>query len=282
MRYVLIVVGIYVAYATVAFLLQRRLMYPGTFMTPFREVRVDTVPGVEQLWLENGEGRSEAWLVRAATAENPAPDSKGDGPLPALLFFHGNGEFIDDWLEPYGRLAEHGLHVLLVEYPGYGRSTGSPTRASLMETALGAYDRLARREDVDPERIAVLGRSLGGGVGAELALRRPVAALVLQSTFTSVGALAARAYFLPPFLARDRFRPLDAIRSREGPTLVLHGRRDRIIPFSHGRKLAEASERASLVALECGHNDCPPSWDDYRERILGFLEEEGVIRSPRR
>ncbi len=273
-RVVLIVVGIYLAYAGVAFLLQRHLMYPGTLMSPIREIRVDTLPGVEQLWLDHGEGRSEAWLLEAAAREA--------SPGPAVVFFHGNGDFIDDWLVPFQGLSERGVQVLLVEYPGYGRSTGSPTEESIMTAAVSAYDRLADRESVDPDRIVAMGRSLGGGVASELVLRRPAAALVLQSTFTSVGALAARAYFVPPFLARDRFAPLEALRSWDGPVLVLHGRRDRIVPFSHGQKLAEAAEGATLVPMECGHNDCPPSFDDYWDRIARFLEEEDVIRPPRR
>ncbi|MFW5905139.1 MAG: alpha/beta hydrolase [Gemmatimonadota bacterium] len=298
MRIVLIAVAFYLVYAGVAFLLQRRLMYPGTFMSPVREVRADSLPGVEQLWLDNGGGRSEAWLLNAATTEGAIPEARPQGatgpdgdaaraspdarPGPVVLFFHGNGDFIDDWIGPFRGLAERGVHVLLVEYPGYGRSTGSPTEESIMRTAVSAYDRLADREDVDPDRIVAMGRSLGGGVAAELVLRRPAAALVLQSAFTSVGALAARAYFIPPFLARDRFAPLEVLRSWEGPVLVLHGREDRIVPYSHGERLAETAGDATLVSMECGHNDCPPSFDDYWDRIVGFLEEENVIRPPRR
>lgn len=288
-RIVLIVVGFYLAYAGVAFLLQRRLMYPGTFMSPVREVRVDTLPEVEQLWLDNGRGRSEAWLLEpggpaaAATGgireggSGPGGDAAGapsqGNPAPAVLFFHGNGEFIDGWLAPFRQLARRGVFVLLVEYPGYGRSTGSPTKESIMRAALEGYDRLARQEGVDPDRIVAFGRSLGGGVAAELVQRRPVAALILQSTFTSAGAMAGKAYFLPPFLLRDRFAPLRILRTWDGPTLVLHGREDGIVPFTHGERLAAASEQARFVPMECGHNDCPPSFDDYWDRIVQFLQE---------
>lgn len=292
-RVVLIVLGLYITYAGVAFLLQRRLLFPGTFMSPYREVRADTLPDVRQLWLDNGEGRSEAWLLAgtaAATGERGEPGDSPTGsgtpdaaparPRPAVLFFHGNGDFIDDWLEPLRGLAAHGVHVLLVEYPGYGRSTGSPTRQSILATATAAHDRLAARDDVDADRIVIMGRSLGGGVGAELARRREARALILQSTFTSVGSLAFRSYFVPPVLVRDRLRPLEVLRSYDGPVLVLHGRRDRVVPFSHGRRLAEASHRATLVPMECGHNDCPPSWSDYWDRIAGFLEDEGILEPP--
>lgn len=300
-RAVLIVLGLYLTYAGAAFFLQRRLLFPGTFMSPYREIPVDRLDTVERLWLDNGAGRSEAWLLRMSTsdgaggsqagpsdpdvpsvpdtveASGAAGDGGGSGSGAAVLFFHGNGDFIDDWLEPFRGLAQRGLPVLLVEYPGYGRSTGSPTRASILATATAGFDRLAEREGVDPDRIVVMGRSLGGGVGAELTRSRPVAALVLQSAFTSVGSLAARSYYVPPFLVRDRFRTLEALRSYDGPVLVLHGRSDRIVPFSHGRRLADASERATLVPMECGHNDCPPAWDDYWDRIAGFLEDEDIL-----
>lgn len=280
-RALLVVLGLYLGYGVVVFLLQRRLLFPGTFMAPYREVRPQDLPNFEQLWLDNGEGRSEAWILRAGSGGSGDTGPDENPARPALLFFHGNGDFIDDWLHPFRELAARGLHVLLVEYPGYGRSTGSPTRTSTLATATAAYDRLAERSDVDRERIAVMGRSLGGGVAAELSRLRPAAALLLQSTFTSVGALAARTYFLPSFLLRDRFRTLQALRAYEGPVLVLHGRRDRVVPFSHGRTLAAASERATLVPMACGHNDCPPSWDDYWARITDFLEDAGVLEPPR-
>src|SRR5690606_14605281 len=102
---------------------------------------------------------------------------------------------------PYREL---GLAVLLVEYPGYGRSGGSPSEASITRAALAAYDRLVARADIDPARIVLHGRSLGGGVVAVLSDARAAAALVLESSFTGVTAFAS-GMLLPPLLVRDPF-----------------------------------------------------------------------------
>jgi fermentation-respiration switch protein FrsA (DUF1100 family) len=262
MRLVIIAVALYVAYSATGFLLQRRMLFPGVHLQPFREVDADTLPGVERIWMENGSGRSEAWFL-------PSPAS-GVGPAgPTLIFQHGNAEYIDDWVTLLPAFTHLGVGVLLLEYPGYGRSTGAPSEANIVT-------------GVDPDRIVGMGRSLGGGATLALARVRPLAAVIVQSTFTSVGAMAWSSYLMPPFLARDSFDNIRAIQAYAGPSIVLHGEHDEIIPFRHGVALVEASEgRARLVPLQCGHNDCPPSWSEFWRTVGGFLEEEGLIE-PRR
>ena len=166
--------------------------------------------------------------------------------------------------------------MLLVEYPGYGRSEGRPSRSSIGETLLTAYDWLVTREDVDPKRIVGMGRSLGSGAVTDLAMERSLGALILISPFTSVGAFAKR-YLLPAFLARDRFDNLAVLRRWEGPVLLMHGLRDRVIPHSHSERLLRASTSAQLVSLDCGHNDCPPDPEAYFETLGAFLVRAGVI-----
>jgi fermentation-respiration switch protein FrsA (DUF1100 family) len=138
-----------------------------------------------------------------------------------------------------------------------------------META---FDYLAARPDVDSRRIVAYGRSVGGGAAAALTRQRPVAALVLESSFTSVRHMARRHGLFGP-LVRDPFDNLGAVAAFEGPVLVIHGRDDRMIPPAHGRALAERARDAELVMLECGHNDCPRPWVQLR----GFLEKHGLL-----
>jgi fermentation-respiration switch protein FrsA (DUF1100 family) len=275
MRLLIIAVALYVAYSATGFLLQRRLLFPGTHLQPFREVDADTLPGVERIWMENGSGRSEAWFL--------AGPASGVGPAgPTLIFQHGNAEYIDDWATLLSAFTELGVGVLLLEYPGYGRSTGVPSEANIVTAAAAAFDWLQAREGVDPERIVGMGRSLGGGATLALARVRPLAAVIVQSTFTSVGAMAWSSYLMPPFLARDPFDNVGTIQAYTGPSLVLHGEHDEIIPFRHGVALFEASQgRARLVPLQCGHNDCPPSWSEFWRTVGSFLEEEGLLE-PRR
>ena len=192
---------------------------------------------------------------------------------PAVMFAHGNGELIDYWLRDFQTPRQWGLGIFLVEYPGYGRSGGAPSEASITATMLAAYDHLAGRPEIDAGRIIGYGRSLGTGAVCGLARDRRVAALVLESAFTSVSDLAWRAG-LPGFLVRDPFDNLSVVRDFDGPALILHGERDEHIPVDHSRRLDRAARRSKLHVFDCGHNDCPRPWTEIRS----FLIENSLAR----
>lgn len=264
----ILLLGVF-AYATwgvLLFVLQHRMMYPGA---SFSSVAAERPPpdGVEAVQIPFSGGTAEAWFL-------PGPQSAVS---PAIVFAHGNAEIIDYALRDAVALSDLGAAVLLVEYPGYRRSDGRPSREAIGEVFLAAYDWLAKRPDVDRQRIAGVGRSLGSGAIGDLSLRRPLKAVVLQSPFASV-AHFARGYLLPSFLVRDNFDNLAALRRFSGPVLLVHGRRDEIIPFAHSQQLAGVAERAELVGLDCGHNDCPPDWAQYVELLHGFLSRSDFLR----
>ena len=257
---------IYAAYCVLLFFLQRQVVFP-RYMIPTPSVPDLKVLGIEPLWLETSFGKVEAWYLPPILAGKPSP---------AVIFGHGNGELIDYWPNELGRFASMGVGLLLVEYPGYGRSAGSPSQDSISETFTLAYDRLAARKDVDPSRIVLFGRSLGGGAVCDLALKRPSAALILMSAFKSVSAFAVR-YLAPAFMIRDPFDNLAAVRQYPGPVLVIHGAFDEVVPFSHGRELHAAARNGKMIAYEAGHNDCPPDWPAFWRDVEEFLRGAGVI-----
>ncbi len=169
-----------------------------------------------------------------------------------------------------------GIGLLLVEYPGYGRSTGTPSQQSITNTFVAAYDALVSRKDVDPSRVVLFGRSVGGGAVCSLAMQRPSAALVLMSIFTSIQSMASK-FLAPKFLVRDPFNNLEVIKGYKGPVLVIHGRYDSIIPYDHAIHLHRAAKKSRLITYESGHNDCPPDWNQFWKDIKLFLTDNGII-----
>lgn len=259
----------YAAYAALLFVFQRKIIFP-RYMIPSPER--DTPPGdsIQQIWLETESGRVEAWFLAPEAA-----DRSGNA-HPLVIAAHGNGELIDFLYEEMQPFRKMGMGVLLVEYPGYGRSDGEPSQESIGLVFREAYDRMLERPDVDPGRIVFWGRSLGGGVVCDLSRDRPAAAMVLVSSFTGVREFALR-YLLPGFLVRDPFDNLAAVREFQGPVLIFHGRQDEVIPYSHGKRLHDANPGSSFISYDCGHNDCPPSWTEYWKRLKGFLVEAEIV-----
>ena len=204
-------------YLFLACAMQRHALFPAPAAAG--RSAFERIPGAERLWLETEGARAEAWYL--------PPLLGAPGPAPLVVFAHGNGELIDDWADAFEPPRRWGAAVLLVEYPGYGRSTGSPSQTSIAATMQSAFDRMAERSEIDAARIIAYGRSLGGGAACALARERKVAALVLESTFTSVRSLA-RGFGLPGFLVRDPFDNLSALRAYLGarPDRPRRARRD--------------------------------------------------------
>jgi hypothetical protein len=229
------------------------------------------VRGLQKLSLGIREGEVEAWFL---PADGVALGQKA----PLVMFAHGNGELIEDWpemLDPYRRM---GLHVLLPEYRGYGRSAGAPSEKAIVEDFVRFYDMASARPDVDPRRVVLHGRSLGGGVVSALAQKRCPAALVLESTFTSVPDVA-RKWMVPKALIRDRFDSASVLKSLDIPILVFHGTRDRVVPFEHGVGLSQCARRGRLVRYDCDHNDLPRQKDGFWSELRAFLETEELMSS---
>lgn len=247
------------AWWLLAFFAQRGVMFPTSAIAPAPKAQLARLGG-EGVWLELAGGRVEAFFL---------PGRAAGGPL--LLFAHGNAELIDHWAEAWEAIRERGASLLLVEYPGYGRSEGAPSEASIRDAMVAAYDWAVSR-GIAPGRIVGWGRSLGGGALCALARERPLSALILESTFTSASSMAA-SLGVPGFLVRDPFDNLSLVREFRQPLLLLHGERDRVIPVRHADALSEAASGAELVLMQCGHNDCPRPTDT----VLGFLSANGLL-----
>ncbi len=190
-----------------------------------------------------------------------------------MLCAHGKGELIDDWAARFGPECAAGLGVLLVEDPGFGRSAGSPSEASIRATMRAAYDAAAARTDVDASRIVGHDLPLGGGAIATLMRERKLRAVILESTFTSVADVASE-HWLPGWLMGDRFDIESALREFRGPTLLLHGRRDALTPT----RCAFATSRSARC---CGSRSAGTTVAQIRGREWrSFCEATACWRRP--
>jgi len=202
------------------------------------------------------------WLVRPAHSI-----------APLVIYYGGNAEEVSWQIAMAHRFG--GRAVALVNYRGYGESGGRPSEAALFADALVAYDRLVARADVDGNRVAVMGRSLGSGVAVHVAAHRPVDRVVLVSPYDSVAAVAA--VHFPATLVRwvlaDRYDSAALAPSIHASALMVAARRDEIIPPAHSRRLYElwGGEKQWLELPDAGHNDLQ-DFPEYWQAIAAFVK----------
>jgi hypothetical protein len=178
-------------------------------------------------------------------------------PYGTVLFFHGNAGSLSERVGKMRAFHELRFNILGVDYRGYGRSEGKPSEKGIYLDAQAACDYLLTREDVDPKKIIIYGVSLGGAVAVDLAARRPAAALIVDSSFSSAWDMAKWMYpFVPYFLVRTKMNSEDKIKSVQCPKLFIHSRDDDMVPYSLGMKLAETAPEPKLqVTINGPHNE---------------------------
>ena len=201
----------------------------------------------------------------------PVMDEKG-----VVLFCHGNAGNVSDRLDSIKIFHDLGQSVLIFDYRGYGRSGGTISEKGTYLDAEAAWDYLTDIKHKSSKGIVIFGRSLGGAVAAETALRKGPACLILESTFMSVPAIARRYYpWLPVgLIAKYRFATFDKIDAIRCPKLIVHSKDDEIIPFEHGRKIFEkAVPPKKFLEIKGSHNEgFMFSGDAYREGLRIFLD----------
>lgn len=210
-------------------LFQRALIYFPTRNTP------DPVSlglnNVQTIGLETPDGETlEIWYAPAT------------GDAATVLYLHGNAGNIAGRAQRLVDFNWAGLGVILLSWPGYGNSTGSPSESGLMIDAQTGYDWLIG-QGISPDQIVILGESLGTGPAVKLAARNETAALLLGAPYTAIVDLAADQFpWLPvPWLMLDQYRSRDHIAAVTAPIHITHGTADRVIPYTHGQSLANAA-----------------------------------------
>jgi uncharacterized protein len=192
--------------------------------------------------------------------------SPATGDRPTILFLHGNGGEIADRADRFAYYQAQGFGVAFLSWRGYGGSTGSPSETGLLTDTKAAYDHL-RGLGIPPDRIVLLGESLGTGPAVITAAANPVGAVILEAPYSAAVDIARQAYPWAPvgLLMKDQYRSRDHIAAINAPLLILHGERDRVIPPGFGKRLFDAARdpKTFLSLGPVGHNALfsPATWE---------------------
>ncbi|MBI5556557.1 MAG: alpha/beta hydrolase [Deltaproteobacteria bacterium] len=240
----LVVAGVYLCFGATLFVNQSRFIYypdPGLVATP-REVGLE----YQTISFTTEDGvKLSAWLI-------PARNAKG-----VILFCHGNGGNISHCLETIAIFHRLGYSTFIFDYRGYGESEGTPSETGTYLDVQGAWNYLVKQENIQPARIILHGRSLGGAIAAWLCSREKPRACIIESAFTSAPDMASAMYpaFPGRLLCRFRYDTEAAVKKIRSPLLIVHSPDDEIVPFSHGHRLfAAATEPKSFLRISGTHN----------------------------
>ncbi len=263
-----------VLFVALVVLMQNRLIYPRT-RTPL--MSWDPPADAEACAFTTEDGLTLHGWFHAGYGETPAEER------PVVLWCHGNAGNITHRAENLLLLARSGLAVFIFDYRGYGQSDGKPSEKGLYFDADAAYAHLTDERGIPPDRIIAFGRSLGAGVALDLALRRPVAGLIMESAFRSIPAMASVQFPVLPLgpLVRSRFDNEARIGGLGVPLLMLHGDRDEIVPFEQGRAVFDSAPapKTWYTISGAGHNDTYAAGGrEYLDAFASFCRE--CVRQP--
>ena len=195
-----------------------------------------------------------------------------------LVWFHGNAGNIGHRVENIKLLHDKvKVNIFIFDYRGYGRSEGSVSEAGTYQDGAAALQFVRKQPGVEAENLIIFGRSLGAAVAAEMASRFDSRGLILESPFISIREMAKSVFPLLPIgpLLQTRYDNLEKIVKIKVPLLVLHGDRDEVIPYEHGKRVFAAAPgpKDFYTINGAGHNDTYiVGGDAYFQRLRSFIE----------
>lgn len=265
-----VVAMLYVAACIYMWAMQRKIVF---LPSPILQTSPDRLGmKFEELHIGVGEGIDRAelygWWIPADKTE-----------ASTLLYLHGNYRNIANNLEHTLRLHNLGYNVLLVEYRGFGNSSGTPSEANTYQDAEAAWQYLVKARNIKSSQAFIYGHSLGGAVAINLALDHPEAAgVITESTFTSMQAMGELEYgFLPVgLLLNQRFDTLKKIAQLKIPLLIIQGTWDKKVPVAMAKQLyTVAPQPKSLLLIEGGehNNSGVVGWVEYRDALTDFVSK---------
>lgn len=199
---------------------------------------------------------------------------KVDNPKGVILYFHGNKGNLERWGKVVAPLTKHGYNVFVMDYRGYGKSTGKKTESLMYSDAQECYDYL--KKEYKEKAIVIYGRSLGGVFASYVASKNLPRQLILEATFSSIKDVVESKFPILPYdmLLKFKFVTIELIEKVTVPTLIFHGNRDRLVPFTLGKKVAAHSNKSSTTFIEInkGTHHNLEQFKEYKKALELFLD----------
>jgi pimeloyl-ACP methyl ester carboxylesterase len=262
-KWSLIILSVYIVIGLLLYFFQEKFIFHPQpldrdekfeFTAPFKEINL-AVSGTKNL----------------SIVQFGVPDSIKKG---IVLYFHGNRKNIERYADYADNFTRNQYEVWMIDYPGFGKSTGGLTEQAMYDDAALLY-KMARAR-LSKDSIIIYGKSLGTGVAAQLASTHDCKALMLETPYYSMDALMQHYAFIYPvkLLAKYHFPTYAYLQKVDAPVVIFHGTSDEIIPFRHAKRLTKEIPRIRLIPIENGkHNNLDDDPGFHRE-LNSFLNTQ--------
>lgn len=196
------------------------------------------------------------------------PDSVRKG---IVLYFHGNRQNINRYAKYATGFTRNNYEVWMMDYPGYGKSTGKRSEQVLYDDAAIFY-KMAHSK-VPAEQIVIYGKSLGTGIAAELASKKDCKRLILETPYYSMDALAKHYFFIYPVMPMTKYElpTCEHLKYINAPVTIFHGTKDGIIPYGQAKKLVMVKPGTELITLEKGRHNNLADFPLFQEKLDSLL-----------
>lgn len=234
----------YVLFFVYLVIFQRNFIY---FPMVYSRPDISKAPFMQWIDVKTSDGLElKAWY---------SPPQEGK---PTVIYFHGNARNIEDRMPRAIHMIRAGYGMILAEYRGYGGNPGKPTEEGLYKDARAYIEWVKQEQNLEPEDMIFYGESLGTGVAVQMATEYQSKAVILESPYNSVLAVAKRNFFMYPFLGyflKDQYLSDQKIANINAPVLMAVAGRDFVIPARFGLKLYDAAVEPKTLKLyeDAGH-----------------------------
>jgi uncharacterized protein len=189
-----------------------------------------------------------------------------------VLFFHGNTDNVEHYKKYPSFFLKNGYDLWMMDYPGYGKSTGKRTEKIIYDEALLMYD--VASKEINADSIVVYGKSLGTAIASYLAANKACKQLILEAPYYSMLSLAKHYAPIYPvsLLIRYSFPTHEYLKKVKAPVTIFHGTNDQLIPYKHSKWLKEENSQIHLITIEKGTHNNLSSFGRYQSTLDSLLQ----------